>query len=406
LSAFTNLFSARCDAEAGNPNGGNVYLGLHPGSGDLLPGRIEFALRPTMVVIEIARMVPTPFILRVTDSMGHMNDFPFAPTSQHFFVGFGASHGIAQIAHTWKQDNGRFKFTALYLDETSLAAPGPLTASLTWTDRATLSWGDNSHNETAFIIERRAADEFQYRQIGRVDANVTTFVDSNIVSGYTYMYQVIATNHSGDFGYSDGIVVHTPFDHVFTSQGAQDGFVAELNEHAGFGWFVFPYNAGPAALRAGDTGLNQQCKAVTAFNTRSLPNGSIITGARLRLKRGALYGNPFGQLGNCYVDIAPASGFTRSLLLQPSDFQALPAKARIGLLTPEGPDSDWYVANLDAKIFGYLIQNNINQFRIAFERADNNDLAPDYIGWFSGENATPENRPRLEVLTDSTPPAN
>ena len=43
-------------------------------------------------------------------------------------------------------------------------------------------------------------------------------------------------------------------------------------------------------------------------------------------------------------------------------------------------------------------KHGITQFRVSFETADNGDLAPDYIGWYSGECSVPENRPILEII--------
>ena len=178
---------------------------------------------------------------------------------------------------------------------------------------------------------------------------------------------------------------------------AADGFVAEKNEFANVGGFAYSLNAGPAALRAGDTGLNQQLKAIVSFNSRLLPANAEIVSAKLWLKAGAIYGNPFGQLGQCRLELNGPACFSGSIALQPSDFQALPTKSNAGILLRESADSDWFVANLDPKCFTALKGRGRVQFRLSFDRQDNNDLAPDYVGWYSADHATPENRPALEV---------
>ena len=92
------------------------------------------------------------------------------------------------------------------------------------------------------------------------------------------------------------------------SSGADDGSW-RLTETSNFGWWAVASLAGPGALRAGDTGLDQQLKSITSFNARLIPNGATVISARLRLGRGSVYGDPFGQLGPCYVDARAGSGF-------------------------------------------------------------------------------------------------
>ena len=72
------------------------------------------------------------------------------------------------------------------------AAPSDLTASASGSS-VTLSWADNSSNETAFIVERASGKKWVER--GRVGANVTTFTESP--GRGTYKYRVSASNASG-----------------------------------------------------------------------------------------------------------------------------------------------------------------------------------------------------------------
>jgi hypothetical protein len=144
--------------------------------------------------------------------------------------------------------------------------------------------------------------------------------------------------------------------------------------------------------------LNQQYKAIVSFSTRMIPKDATVLSARLKLKRGAMYGNPFGELGQCWIDIKNGTGFSGSFALQPSDFQALPGKAKAASLIQESSESDLYVAAFNQKALLLIRPDSVLQFRICFERPDNNDLAPDYIGWYSGDHPLYENRPVLEVI--------
>jgi PKD repeat protein len=66
---------------------------------------------------------------------------------------------------------------------------------------ATLSWSDNSNNETGFYIERAASGSSSYTRIGSVAANVKTFQDH--ASRGTYVYRVQAFNATTVSTYSN-----------------------------------------------------------------------------------------------------------------------------------------------------------------------------------------------------------
>ncbi len=64
---------------------------------------------------------------------------------------------------------------------------------------ANLSWTDNSHNETGFVIERAADSAFTSATATfEAPENATTYADESTVPGGTYYYRVHATNVLGD----------------------------------------------------------------------------------------------------------------------------------------------------------------------------------------------------------------
>lgn len=64
---------------------------------------------------------------------------------------------------------------------------------------ANLSWTDNSHNETGFVIERAADSAFTSATATfEAPENTTTYADESTVPGQTYYYRVHATNVLGD----------------------------------------------------------------------------------------------------------------------------------------------------------------------------------------------------------------
>lgn len=89
-------------------------------------------------------------------------------------------------------------------------------------DSITLSWRDNSNNETGFKIERKTGTG-NFTQVGTTLANVTTFTNDKLSNNTTYIYRVRAYNSFGDSPYTDELTVTTgetpaaPTDLTFTS---------------------------------------------------------------------------------------------------------------------------------------------------------------------------------------------
>ncbi len=104
---------------------------------------------------------------------------------------------------------------------TQPAAPTGLTANPTSASRASLSWTDNSTNETRFRIERKLPTETTWSQIATVSANVVTYNNGGLTGGQSYDYRVRAYNIAGNSAYSNVARVTTPLpsipDFVVTS---------------------------------------------------------------------------------------------------------------------------------------------------------------------------------------------
>ena len=69
----------------------------------------------------------------------------------------------------------------------------------------TLTWKDNSTNETGFRIERAPSGSEAFVPVGSVSANVATFSES--VARNTYLYRVQAFNATANSGYSNTVSV-------------------------------------------------------------------------------------------------------------------------------------------------------------------------------------------------------
>ncbi|MFH1860065.1 MAG: PQQ-binding-like beta-propeller repeat protein, partial [bacterium] len=73
----------------------------------------------------------------------------------------------------------------------------------------TIFWKDSGDREDGFIIERKTPDR-DYTEIRRVDKNITTFKDTNLVNAMDYSYRVCAYNTGGISKYSNEAIITTP----------------------------------------------------------------------------------------------------------------------------------------------------------------------------------------------------
>lgn len=67
-----------------------------------------------------------------------------------------------------------------------------------------VSWTDNSDDETAFVVERSATGSGGWSVLSAaVPANSTSYVDDGLTAGVTWYYRVKATNADGDSAYTE-----------------------------------------------------------------------------------------------------------------------------------------------------------------------------------------------------------
>ena len=93
-------------------------------------------------------------------------------------------------------------------------APASLAATATGSATIALTWNDNSTDETGFAIERASnggGPAVGFAQIATTGANVTSYDDTGLNSGTTYVYRLRAFNAAGNSSYSNEAVATTPF---------------------------------------------------------------------------------------------------------------------------------------------------------------------------------------------------
>jgi hypothetical protein len=103
--------------------------------------------------------------------------------------------------------------------------------------------------------------------------------------------------------------------------------------------------------------------------------------------------NPLSTHGNLMMDILKGA-FGGSNALQLVDFQAAASKS--GVIIPNTPSAGWYVRSLPANTLTFINKVGVTQIRLRFALDDNDDLAADFMKFFSG-NAIATNRPQLII---------
>ncbi|MBC8183194.1 fibronectin type III domain-containing protein, partial [candidate division KSB1 bacterium] len=98
-----------------------------------------------------------------------------------------------------------FKVTA-----SPLSAPSNLVA-LADGSSVSLTWRDNSNNESGFKIQRKTGDSGSWSQVATRSANSTSWTNTGVSLNQKYYYQVCAYNSSTQSGFS-------PFYYAFTMQ--------------------------------------------------------------------------------------------------------------------------------------------------------------------------------------------
>jgi len=215
--------------------------------------------------------------------------------------------------------------------------------------------------------------------------------------GTTYYWQVRALGGSGstyaDGGAWWGFTTEEPtlVEEVFPSSAQHDGWIRERDEDAarGYAWD----NAGTGRL--GDDAFDRQYRSILHFDTGTLPDNAVVMEATLRIRREGFVGaNPFRTHGLLVVDLQ-AGAYHDDALLERFDFHAVGSRGNVGRFI-KTPADRWYRAPLRSPALGLINLTGTTQLRLRFKLDDDDDMAADYLSFFTGD-AAPANRPQLII---------
>jgi hypothetical protein len=85
------------------------------------------------------------------------------------------------------------------------AAPSGLTITALLQSKITISWTDNSGDESGFNVQRKTGATGTYSTIATTAANVTSRDDTAVTDGTLYYYRVNATNAAGESAFSNEV---------------------------------------------------------------------------------------------------------------------------------------------------------------------------------------------------------
>ena len=90
------------------------------------------------------------------------------------------------------------------------AEPSGLSISDVTSNNVTLTWIDNSDNETGFEIQRSTTSGSGFATIDTTASDVTTYLDETVLPETEYFYQIRAINSYGESDYTPEVSVTTP----------------------------------------------------------------------------------------------------------------------------------------------------------------------------------------------------
>ena len=194
--------------------------------------------------------------------------------------------------------NGAFAATDDPPAPTPPTAPTGLGATATSSSSISLTWTDNSSNESNFVVQRSTTSGSGFTTISTLGAGATSYADTTGLSASTtYYYQVYATNSAGDSGFSNEASATTDASILVSWDGNPEtavnrsggGYKVYYSSNSGFNpgdvgvtEIDVPYSSGVSAPTSVLISLSPgayyiRIAAYSALNAPSTSGGSIST---------------------------------------------------------------------------------------------------------------------------------
>ena len=90
------------------------------------------------------------------------------------------------------------------------SSPSGLTAGAVSSSSVELGWGDTSHSEEGFVVQRALSSTGPFSQVASLGANVTRYLDGGLTADRSYYYRVQARNTAGTSAFSNVASARTP----------------------------------------------------------------------------------------------------------------------------------------------------------------------------------------------------
>jgi len=145
----------------------------------------------------------------------------------------------------------------------------------------TLNWSDNSSDETGFVIAR-STDGQSFLNVASVGANANAYVDSGVVAGYTYYYEVAAANGTEMSAFSNIAIATAPAATVPTAPSNLSGTLNQGKKHSGLSavitWQDNSNNETRFLLQRSTDGVNWTNWYVSGANGTAYTDTAVYSG--------------------------------------------------------------------------------------------------------------------------------
>ncbi|MEM7202828.1 MAG: hypothetical protein AAF628_21395 [Planctomycetota bacterium] len=153
------------------------------------------------------------------------------------------------------------------------AAPSAVAAAIVNAYEISVTWTDNSTNETGFAIERAWANSPQWEFVGEVGAGVVTYQDKSVGPNTGYLFRVRAFNCAGESATAAAPAVTTP---ILSSTVTCHVHAIDLQGEVGTGSSVRAYGTVQVVDDQGrnvkDAGVNVTITGPSTGNTFAVTN--------------------------------------------------------------------------------------------------------------------------------------